>query len=285
MNASMQPVHDHSVPALGLGTYKLTGSACREGVAHALTMGYRHIDTAQMYQNESEVGAGLADAPVHREDVFVTTKVWHTNLAPADVRRSTEKSLQRLGTDYVDLLLIHWPAHLEGDPDALKRTLDAFVALKEDGHTRHIGVSNFPIDLLNQTLAHLPDEAPLFAHQAEYHPFLNQALLLRHARDHGYMFTAYRPLAGAAVTRNETIQAIGTRYGKTPAQVTLRWLIQQTPVTTIPKASQATHRIDNLDIFDFTLSDDAMDAINDLRNDRRQVDPGFAPNWDVSEPI
>ncbi|MES3630968.1 MAG: aldo/keto reductase [Longimonas sp.] len=282
MTDTIQNIRGRAVPMLGLGTYKLTGQACREGVAHALTMGYRHIDTAQMYKNEADVGAGIADAPVAREDVFLTTKVWHTNLSPEDVRRSTEESLQRLDTDYVDLLLIHWPAHLDGDHDALRSTLDAFVALHEAGHVRHIGVSNFSIRLLNQTVDHLPAEAPLFAHQAEYHPFLAQEAVLRHAREHDYLFTAYSPLAQGDALRNDTLQSIGDRHGKTAAQVTLRWLLQQPQVSAIPKAGSASHRIANLGVFDFALSDDEMTAIHNLGRGERRIDPAFAPAWSTT---
>lgn len=282
MTDTIQNIRGRAVPMLGLGTYKLTGPACREGVAHALTMGYRHIDTAQMYKNEADVGVGIADAPVAREDVFLTTKVWHTNLSPEDVRRSTEESLQRLDTDYVDLLLIHWPAHLDGDHDALRSTLDAFVALHEAGHARHIGVSNFSIRLLNQTLDHLPAQAPLFAHQAEYHPFLSQEAVLRHAREHDYLFTAYSPLAQGDALRNDTLQSIGDRHGKTAAQVTLRWLLQQPQVSAIPKAGGASHRIANLDVFDFALSDDEMTAIHNLARAERRIDPAFAPAWSTT---
>ena len=279
MSETTKTIHERAVPALGLGTYKITGEACRESVAHALTMGYRHIDTAQMYQNETEVGAGIAEAPVAREDVFLTTKVWHTNLAPANVKRTAEESLRALDTDYVDLLLIHWPAHLDGDVDALRRTLDAFVEVHDAGQTQHIGVSNFSPKLLDQTVNHLPDEVPLFAHQAEYHPFLSQEVVLQHAREHGYLFTAYRPLARGAVLQNERLQAIGKRHGKSAAQVTIRWLIQQPNVAAIPKAAHAAHRIHNLDVFDFALSDDEMRAIHDLARNERQIDPAFAPDW------
>lgn len=275
-------IHGCAVPTLGLGTYKITGDACRESVAHALTMGYRHIDTAQMYGNEAEVGAGIDEAPVVREDVFLTTKVWHTDLAPADVQRTTEESLRALRTDYVDLLLIHWPAHLDADADALRRTLDAFVDLKETGQARHIGVSNFSLKLLDQTVAHLPDTAPLFAHQAEYHPFLSQADVLRHAREHDYLFTAYRPLARGAVLQNDRMQAIANRHGKSAAQVAIRWLIQQPNVAAIPKAARAAHRVSNLDVYDFTLSDEEMRAIHALARGERQIDPAFAPDWSAT---
>lgn len=275
-------IHGCKVPKLGLGTYKITGDTCRESVAHALTMGYRHIDTAQMYQNEAEVGAGIAEAPVAREDLFLTTKVWHTNLAPTDVKRTTEESLRALGTDYVDLLLIHWPAHLDGDVDALRRTLDAFVEVHEAGQARHIGVSNFSPKLLQQTVDHLPDKSPLFAHQAEYHPFLSQKAVLQHARAHGYLFTAYRPLARGAVLQNERLKAIANRHGKSTAQVAIRWLIQQPNVAAIPKAASAAHRVSNLDVFDFALSDDEMTAIHGLARSERQIDPAFAPAWDAT---
>lgn len=301
-------VYGEDIPALGLGTWQITGSTCREAVAHALSIGYRHIDTAQAYGNEGEVGLGMEDASVDRDEIFLTTKVWHTNMAPEDVRSSTEESLRKLRTDYVDLLLIHWP--VEDVP--LEHTLDAMLELREDDKTRHIGVSNFTPSLVRQALDHLGEEAPLFANQVEYHPFLGQDDLLEIAQEAGHTLTAYSPLARGTVTKRKAsprralealkepgtvgekakrawehlagngtgvLQAIGTAHDKSPAQVALRWLIQQDNVTAIPKAASADHREANIDIFDFELSEVEMESIAALDQGERYVDPNFAPEW------
>jgi 2,5-diketo-D-gluconate reductase B len=267
-----ETIQGDDVPALGFGTYKITGPACREAVAHALEIGYRHIDTAQMYNNEREVGQGLDDAAVDRDDVFLTTKIWHSNLHPSEVRRTTEASLRKLGTDYVDLLLIHWP----NDAVPLEATLDAMLALREAGKTRHIGVSNFTPSLVRQAL----DHAPIFANQVEYHPFLSQDALLDLAREHDFMLTAYQPIARGTVADDETLQAIAAAHGKSPVQVTLRWLLQQDKVTAIPKAASAEHRKANFDVFDFELSADEMKRIHSLARGERRVNPGIAPAWE-----
>ncbi|NBC01044.1 MAG: aldo/keto reductase [Bacteroidetes bacterium] len=266
-------IQQTSVPALGFGTYQLRGTACREAVADALTLGYRHIDTAQAYRNEAEVGAALATSDVPRDDLFVTTKVWVDHLEPDTARRTTTQSLRDLQLDYVDLLLIHWPNE---DAAPLEATLDALDALKDEGKTRHIGVSNFTPTLLQRAI----DHTTLFCHQVEYHPFLSQDALLAQARSHDLLLTAYTPLARGEVLASGRLQAIGERHGKTPAQVTLRWLVQQEQVAAIPKASSAQHRKENIDIFDFSLSDEEMRAIHTLAAGQRLVDPAFAPNWE-----
>lgn len=260
------------VPALGLGTWQLEGTACREGVAHALGLGYRHLDTAQVYGNEAQVGAGLRDAGVDRASVFLTTKVGRDDLTPGRVRSTTEASLRSLGTEYVDLLLIHWP----NDDVPLEKTLDAFMALQDEGKTRHIGVSNFPPSLLERAVQH----APVACNQVEYHPFLGQDTLRDLAAKHDLVLTAYSPLARGAVLKDETLRAIGEAHGKTPAQVALRWLVQQERVAAIPKASSAEHRAANFAIFDFELSDVEMERIHDLARGKRLVDPDGWVDWE-----
>lgn len=257
------------VPALGFGTYKLQGDACRSAVAHALELGYRHIDTAQMYDNEAAVGQGLREAAVDRDEVFLTTKLWHTNLRPADVQTTAEESLRKLNTDYVDLLLIHWP----NEAVPLASTLDAMRALQEQGKIQHIGVSNFTPELVQEAL----DHASIFANQVEYHPFLGQQALRKLARAHDFMLTAYQPIARGTVHANETLQSIAEAHGKSPVQVTLRWLVQQDQVVPIPKAASADHRAANIEIFDFALTEDEMAQIHALHRNERRVDPHFAP--------
>lgn len=270
-----QTIQGEEVPALGLGTWQLTGRECRKGVAHALDLGYRHIDTAQMYGNEEEVGRGLRDSGVDRDEVFLTTKVWRSNVAPADMRRSTEESLRDLGLDRVDLLLIHWP--VERVP--LEEQLDTLVELQREGKARHVGVSNFLPERIDHIADHLPPDVFLFAHQAEYHPFLDQSPLLERAREHDHLFTAYSPLARGRVMGHETLEDIGARHGKSAAQVTLRWLLQQKHVSAIPKTASAEHRKANAEIVDFELSAEEMGAISSLRGNQRILNPGFAPDW------
>ncbi len=266
-------IQQTSIPALGFGTYQLRGTACREAVADALAMGYRHIDTAQAYQNEAEVGAAIAASDVSRDDLFVTTKVWVDHLEPDTARRTTAQSLRDLQMDYVDLLLIHWPNE---DAAPLEATLDALDALKDEGKTRHIGVSNFTPTLLQRAL----DHTTIFCNQVEYHPFLSQDALLAQAQSHDLLLTAYTPLARGEVLASDRLKAIGERHGKTPVQVTLRWLVQQDQVAAIPKASSAEHRRENINIFDFSLSDEEMRAIHTLAAGKRLVNPAFAPDWE-----
>ena len=252
-------LQDATVPALGLGTWQLTGPTCRETVRTALELGYQHIDTAQAYGNERQVGAGLADADVDREDVFVVTKLAGGNRDARSVRRSTRESLRRLGTDYLDCLLIHWP----NMPwmASLGETLDAMNDLVEEGLVEHIGVSNFPPALLDDARTH--SDAPILTDQVQYHPYWDQSSLLDYCRVHDVLLTAYSPLARGGVLSDPAIVQIGNRYDKSPAQVALRWLLQQDGVAAIPKATSRDHLEANLAVFDFELTDDEMRRIRD----------------------
>jgi 2,5-diketo-D-gluconate reductase B len=261
------------VPALGLGTWMLEGRECREAVRDALEIGYRHLDTAQAYGNEEEVGRGLADSGVPRDEVWLTTKLWLENLDHDKAIESARGSLRRLGTDYVDLLLIHWPPTSDLP---IAEPLRAMRRLQGDGLVRHIGVSNFPPSLLDQAL----DEAEIFCEQVEYHPFLAQDPLLQACEEWDLLLTAYSPLARGEVLEDETLREIGRRHGKGPAQVTLRWLLQQEQVAAVPKAASAEHRRSNFEVFDFELSLDEMEAIHGLARGERIVDPEFAPRWE-----
>lgn len=265
-------VQGFTIPALGFGTWELTGETCYEAVRHALELGYRHIDTAQAYGNEGEVGRALADSDVDRDDVWVTTKVWNTNLAADDVRRSTEGSLRDLGLDHVDLLLIHWPS----DRVPLEETLGSMDQLREDGRTRAIGVSNFTPSQVEHAL----DLAPIICDQVEYHPFLDQSELRDLCVERDLMLTAYSPLAKGRVPRDETLGKIAADHGATAAKVSLRWLLDQPNVAAIPRSSSADHRAANLDVFDLELSDDERRRIDDLARGERLIDPGFAPDWE-----
>ncbi len=262
-----------AVPALGLGTYKLTGDACIDAVADALALGYRHLDTATMYGNEADVGAGMRRSSVARADVFLTTKVWRDDLRPDDVTRSADESLRRLGTDYVDLLLVHWP-----DADVpLADTLGAFERLREAGKTRLIGVSNFPPSLLAAAAA----LADIRCNQVEYHVLLDQRRLASQMRDLGGVLTAYRPL-GHRVGDEPVVADIAAAHGATPEQVALAWLLGQRGVAAIPKASSTEHRRANLAAAEIVLADDEMETLHALaaRRHERFVVPTFAPDWE-----
>lgn len=265
-----QTVQGEGVPALGLGTWQITGDACPEAVADALEIGYRHIDTAQLYENEAEIGQALSESGVDRADLFLTTKISPGNLAPENLRRSVDRSLDKLQTDYVDLLMVHWPA---GDFE-MNGTLDALANQHAEGNAHRLGVSNFTPDLLEAAM----DRAPIFCIQVEYHPFLAQHELLRRARQNDLLFTAYSPLARGKVLEDELLQTLADAHDKTPAQIVLRWLVQQDHVAAIPKASTATHRRSNFDIFDFELSPEEMDSIFELARGERILNPeGLAP--------
>lgn len=259
------------VPALGLGTYLLTGKACRRGVAEAIDVGYRHIDTAAAYGNEKETGQGLRDAGVAREEIFLTTKIWMNNLVPSRIAPAARESLSKLRTPYVDLLLIHWPT-----PDMeLEACLDEMQALQEAGEARHIGVSNFPPALMRRAAAH----APVFCNQVEFHPYLDQSPLRSLAKECDALLTAYSPLARGEALRDETLQDIGAAHGKSPAQVALRWLLQLDNVAAIPKAAASERRRQNFEVFDFSLNDGEMRRIDALACGKRMVDPSWAPAW------
>ncbi len=262
------------VPELGFGTFKLIGKECEQAVKLALNVGYRHIDTAQVYKNEREVGNGIKQAHIKRDELFVTTKVWMNNLAPEEVIKSTERSLQDLDLPYVDLLLIHWP-----NPDFdIEKTIEAMLSVRDQGKALNIGVSNFPMKLLKEVNEELA--APIFCNQVEYHPLLGQFELLEYAADQDLLVTAYSPLAQGEIFKIPLLQDLAEKYGKTPSQIALRWLVEQEQVVAIPKASSREHMEENLDIYDFTLEDDDFYAIDDLDKTRRIVNPDFAPEWD-----
>jgi diketogulonate reductase-like aldo/keto reductase len=247
-----------SIPALGLGTFQLSGAECRQTVETALELGYRHIDTAQRYDNERAVGEAIDAAPVDREDVFLTTKVWRSNLRPDDVRAAATASIDRLGVDSVDLLLAHWP-----HPRVpVAETLEAMAALREEGLTRHVGVSNFTRSQLSEAMA--VSDAPLVTDQVLYHPFVDQEGLREFCGASGVALTAYSPLARGTVTDSDALAAIGGRYDKTAAQVALRWLVQQDGVVAIPRSSGREHLAENIDIFDFELTDAEMERVGNL---------------------
>ena len=236
------------IPKIGFGTYALSGKTCIEAVTDAVNVGYRHFDTAQFYANEHEVGKGIRESGIKRNEVFITTKIWPTRFN--QVEKAAEESLAALGTDYVDLLLLHWPSS-----DRANRTAtDALAKVRERGLTRHIGVSNFSIQQLEQALT----QAPVCCNQVEYHPFMEQKNMLEFIRKHGLFLTAYSPLALGKASYNKTLERIGQRYQKSASQVALRWLVQQEAVAAIPKAATHEKREENLNIFDFELTAEEM---------------------------
>ena len=251
-----QTIKGEKVPSLGLGTYRLTGDACETAVERALGMGYRHVDTAQMYGNEAEVGRGLEDSGVERGEVFLTTKVWPSDFVHDRVISKTLESLRRLRTDYVNLLLMHWPP--DGVP--LGETLEAMRKLQDRGSVLHIGVSNFSPSLLEEATGH----AQIFCNQVQYHPYRSQTALLDQARELDYLLTAYTPLSRGGVKDDATLLEIGGDHGKTATQVALRWLVQQDRVSAIPKATGGEHLAENLDVFDFELSEEEMGRVFSL---------------------
>ncbi|HYW92863.1 MAG TPA: aldo/keto reductase [Gammaproteobacteria bacterium] len=263
------------IPALGFGTFQLGSADAYRMVRAVLDMGYRHIDTAQMYANEEAVGRAVAESGVAREDVFLTTKVWTDRFRDGDLQASVDRSLDRLGMDHVDLLLLHWP-----NPDVpLAETLSALQEVQRDGRARAIGLSNFPNALLRQALEHC-GRGTLLTNQVEYHVFLSQRQVLRQVREAGMFPTAYCPLAQGRVIGNAVLRGIGRRHGKSEAQVALRWLIEQ-GVAAIPRTRRQSNARANLDIFDFELAEAEMRRIdNELQGDGRVVNPGFAPTWD-----
>jgi diketogulonate reductase-like aldo/keto reductase len=251
-----QTVKGEKVPSLGLGTYRLTGEACERAVERGLSLGYRHLDTAQMYGNEAEVGRGIRSSGVDRGEIFVTTKVWPSDFAHDRVIRKTRESLEKLGTDYVDLLLMHWP----GDGVPLGETLGAMRELQEAGDVLYIGVSNFSPSLVEEATGH----AEIFCNQVQYHPYRDQNALRDQAQELDYLLTAYTPLSRGGVQDDATLEEIGEAHGKSATQVALRWLVQQDKVSAIPKATSEDHLRENLDVFDFELSEEEMDHISSL---------------------
>ena len=262
------------IPAIGLGTWELRGRACARLVEQALRLGYRHIDTAQIYENEREVGEGLRASKVKRDEIFVTTKVWTTHFAPNDLERSTRESLTKLRLTEVDLLLLHWP-----NPQVpLAETLGALAHVRKLGMARHIGVSNFTVALIEEAVATCPE--PLACDQVEYHPYLDQAKVLDACARQGMAVVAYSPVAKGRIKNDQTLSRIGQNHRKSAAQVCLRWLIQQN-VSAIPRTSRIERLSENIDIFDFVLSDEQMIEISGMANAKgRLTDFGFAPKWD-----
>jgi len=270
-----------TIPRLGFGTGRMGArtslDAYGEIVAHALKLGYRHIDTAWKYGTEKGVGEGIRASGVPRGEIFLTTKVSHEYLRADDVTRMVDESLANLQLDYVDLLMMHWPSP-DGVP--LAETMNALARAKREGKARHLGVANFNIALLEEAMHLCPE--PIVNLQVEYHPYLDQTKLLAAVRRLGIDMTAYCPLGRGKLLDDPVVAAIARATGKTGAQVVLRWHLQQDNVIPIPRSTNAGRQAENLDVFDFTLSDDEMRQLHALaRPDGRIANPpGRAPAWD-----
>ena len=252
------------IPLLGLGTWDLRGKSCASMVEQALSLGYRHIDTAAMYRNEEVVGEGLRASGVPRDEVFITTKVWSSDLRARDFERSTRESIEKLKVRNVDLLLIHWP----NSSVPLKETIGALCKMKREGLTRHIGVSNFNPGLVADAVK-LATE-PLVNNQIELHPYNDQSKTIAASRKAGLAITAYTPIARGRVAGDALLARIGKAYGKTAAQVCLRYIVQQ-DIVVIPKTSRAERLTENGAIFDFQLTSAEMKEIGALASPRGNI--------------
>jgi 2,5-diketo-D-gluconate reductase B len=264
------------IPLVGLGTWELRGRTCARIVEEALRLGYRHVDTAELYDNEYEVGEGLRASGVAREEVFVTTKIWPSHFAARELERAAKESLTRLKLAPVDLLLLHWP----NPRIALRETIGALCNVKRAGLARHIGVSNFTVALIEEAVG-LADE-PLVCNQIEVHPFIDQSKVIAACARHGMAVVAYSPVARGGVKRDKVLAKIAAVHDKTAVQVALRFLVQQ-GIVVIPRTSRVERLKENLAIFDFALSKAEMAEIARLAHrDGRIVDYAYSgsPKWD-----
>ena len=266
-----------AMPRLGFGTFRMPGAAAQPVVESALALGYRHIDTAAMYENEAAVGAAIAASGVARAELFVTTKVWHDQLAPDALHRALDTSLRQLGLDHIDLYMVHWPSK----DMAMASMLEALMSLREQGLTRAIGVCNFNLPMLRRAVEKIG--APIASVQAEYHPYLSQSALLVFLRRHGVPLTAYAPLAHGRAASDSVLAAIGRKHGVSAAQIAIAWLLDQPGVAVIPKAGRPESQKANLAALDIRLDDEDRAAIAALPKDQRFVRPPFAPEWDAVE--
>jgi diketogulonate reductase-like aldo/keto reductase len=266
------------IPARGFGTFQLRGDVCRTAVRAAIGAGYRHVDTASMYGNEVDVGEGLRNSGVARDELFVTTKVWTDDIAEDDLLVSAQASLQRLGLAQVNLLLIHWPNR----DIPLESSMRGLCRARKEGFARHIGVSNFPVALLDRAVRLAAGHGEkLSVNQCEFHPRLDQSKVMAACRAYQMAFTSYSPLGRGDLVRHATVEGLAEKLGRKPSQVILRWHLQQ-GVVAIPRSSTPAHIAENFDLDGFELSDTDMAAMSALQaRDGRLVMPAFAPDWDV----
>lgn len=268
-------IGSEKIPALGYGTFLLPEKECIEGVSDALHIGYRHIDTAQAYNNETEVGIAIQSSSVKREEIFLTTKVTPRNFPVEKFIPSVEESLKKLQVDSLDLLLLHWPSSPEDDKrDEI--AVEQLALAQQKGYTRLVGVSNFTL----RQMENARRQADIICNQVEYHPYFAQKKVMNYLIEHNMMLTAYRPLANGKIIADELIISLAEKYNHTPAQIVLRWFLQQKNVSVIPKAANEKNRRDNFNVFNFELSAEDMKSISALDTGKRMVDPPFAPKWD-----
>ncbi|MBS3774757.1 MAG: aldo/keto reductase [Bacteroidales bacterium] len=255
MNDITITVREEEVPAIGLGTWLLRGNSCINTVKSAVSLGYRLIDTAQDYDNEREVGEGIQRAEALRNNIFLITKLNPANFAYKDTIGTTKESCHKLSVDYIDLILLHWP----NTEIPLEETLNALAQLQKEGLIKHIGLSNFPPSLVDEAIKY----TEIFCNQVEFHPYLVRQNLLDHAIMNDYLLMAYSPVAKGRLMEDSFLRSIAREHGKSPAQVSLRWLVQE-GIVPVAKASNLEHLEENIDIFDFSLSDEEMAAIRAL---------------------
>jgi len=251
------------IPLLGLGTWELRGVGCSRIVEQALRLGYRHIDTAEMYDNEAEIGEGLRKSGIARDEIFVTTKVWPEHFAAAAFLRSTEHSLNKLKLKHVDLLLLHWPSSLV----PLEETIGALNEAKERGYTKHIGISNFNAELVEKTVK--LSKAPIVNNQIKLNPYSDQPEVIATCKRHGISITAHTPIAKGDAARDKMLFSIGAAYKKSATQVCLRYFVQR-GVIVIPRTSKMDRLVENAAIFDFKLSAREMEMIRAGAGPKRQ---------------
>lgn len=259
---------------IGLGTWPMLGSECRDAVLQALDIGYRHIDTAAAYKNQDAIGEALVQTALPRHALHVTSKIWFDQLSPAAMRASAAQSLEQLQTDYVDLLYIHWPSATED----MGKALETLAQLKQEGVARHVGVANFPLALLRWAVEEV--QAPIEALQVEYHVLLDQTRLIDYCRQHDIVFAAYSPLARNRISDYPLLQEIAAKHGATPAQVALNYLVRQDGVAAVPKSASRENQEGNLRALDLQLDTSDLAQIDALPKDIRLVNPEQSPKWD-----
>ena len=270
-NSKLKLLSGYEIPVLGIGTWKLTGEKGFHSVKKAIELGYRHIDTAWAYGNHEDVGRAIKESKIPREKIFLTSKVWYLNLHYEDLLKQTEEILDKLKTDYLDLLLIHWPNR----KIPLEETFAAFQKLKNEGKVKSFGVSNFTIHHLNDAIKLSTKTIPVSVNQVEFHPEFNQKNLLEFCSSKKIILTSYSPLGTGTLNKNRFLKEIGEAKGKTPSQIAFRWILQK-GIVAIPKASSEEHLRENLDVFDFALNNMEMRYIDSLGSDNRLINPGFS---------
>ena len=265
-----------NIPALGFGTWTLKGNECIDLVSKALDVGYRHIDTAAMYGNENDVAEGISSSSVSRDEIFLTSKVWPTDIAEGDLQKSIEASLERLNIANLDLALIHWPSKTVPINESIK----ALNEVKSRGLAKNIGVSNFTNSMIDEAVA--LSKHPLACNQVENHPYLDQSEMRYTCARHGLALIAYCPLSrGGDLFNEDVIVAAASNHNKSPAQIVLRWHVQHEGAGAIPKTATPSRLLENMNIFDFELSPDELVAISALTSvNKRICDFDFSPHWD-----